>query len=130
LITADGGKHLGELYQFLLEELGSASTFESRQNVSRRLRAVIIKAWTLVGMPRASDGLFSLVAVEDPKDAAQGWDRDKFAEQEQTPSQRTYAWWQQVFGDAVAAGINKSYGTNPDFGMFSTPPRLCALYNG
>ncbi|KAK5193096.1 hypothetical protein LTR99_001752 [Exophiala xenobiotica] len=114
LITADGGSHLGELYQFVLNDLGSDSTLESRQNVSRRLRAVIAKAWTLVGMPRASDGLFALLRVEDPKDAAQDWDRAEFARQPEKAIQRTQAWWQQVFGDEVA-GINKSYETNPDF---------------
>jgi len=114
LMTADGGKHLGELYQFILKELGSNSTSESRQNVSRRLRAVIIKEWTLVGMPRASDGLFSLVKVEDPSDAAQDWDRSDFAAEPEKATKRTQVWWQQVFGEE-AAGIYKSYETNPDF---------------
>jgi hypothetical protein len=105
---------LGELYQFILNGFGNDSTLESRQNVSRRLRAVIIKEWTLVGMPRASDGLFSLVNEEDPKDAAQDWDRHKFAAQPVKATERTQVWWQQVFGEE-AAGIYKSYETNPDF---------------
>lgn len=114
LITADGGKHLGELYEYIIKDLGSASTLASRQNVSRRLRAVIIKEWTLVGMPRASDGLFSLVKSEDPKDAAQDWDRSDFAAKPEKALERTRAWWSQVFGEE-AAGIYKSYETNPDF---------------
>ncbi|EXJ87193.1 hypothetical protein A1O3_04152 [Capronia epimyces CBS 606.96] len=115
LITADGGAHLGELYQFVLNDLGAESTLESRQNVSRRLRAVVIKAWTLVGMPRASDGLFSLLKVEDPKDAAQDWDRSEYAREPEKAIQRTQDWWKQVFGQEVIAGIYKSYESNPDF---------------
>jgi hypothetical protein len=69
-------------------------------------------------MPRASDGLFALLRVEDPKDAAQDWDRAEFARQPEKAIQRTQAWWQQVFGEEVA-GINKSYETNPDFGVLS-----------
>jgi len=57
-LAVDGGKHLGDLYFSVLRDFGSESTSSSRQNISRRLRAVIIKAWTLAGTPRAADGLF------------------------------------------------------------------------
>lgn len=105
---------MGDLYQFVLKDLGSESTQGSRQNVSRRLRAVIIKEWTLVGMPRASDALFSLIKVEDPLDAARDWDRSQYADQPQLAMKRTETWWDQVFGEE-AGGIHKSYETNPDF---------------
>jgi len=123
LLAVDGGKHLGELYLFVLRDLSSESTSSSRQNVSRRLRAVIIKAWTLVGMPRASDGLFSLLKVEDPNDTAQDWDRFDFAAKPEKALQRTQIWWEQVFGED-AAGIHKSYEANPDFCKYSN--RLCS----
>ncbi|EXJ66779.1 uncharacterized protein A1O5_09974 [Cladophialophora psammophila CBS 110553] len=66
-------------------------------------------------MPRASDGLFSLLGVEDSKDAAQDWDRAEFARRPEKAIQRTQEWWQHVFGEEEVAGINKSYETNPDF---------------
>ncbi|KAH8701522.1 hypothetical protein BGW36DRAFT_458405 [Talaromyces proteolyticus] len=114
LIATDGGAHLGKLYKYILKGLGHNSTLESRQNVSRRLRTVIIKTWTLVGVPRASDGLFSLIKEEDEKDAAQDWDRSKFFAEPDKVLLRTQEWWSQVFGEESAI-ISKSYESNPDF---------------
>jgi len=113
LMTADGGEHIGELYQFIISELGSNSTHASRQNVSKRLRAVIYKAWTLIGMPRASAGYFSLAKVEAPGDEYQDWDRYEFATPEKALA-RTKHWWGQVFGEEEEP-IRKSYATSPDF---------------
>jgi hypothetical protein len=101
---------------------------ESRRRISRRLRAVIIKAWTLVGMPRASDGLFSLLSVELVEDAAQEWDRAEFAADPEKALKRTAEWWNQVFGEEETAKIAKSYATNPDFGKYmvsSSHDKLC-----
>jgi hypothetical protein len=98
-----------------LKELGTDSTLESRRNVSRQLRAVIIKIWTLVGVPRASDGLFSLLKVEDEANAAQDWDRSQLVAEPEKALLRTKDWWQQVFGEEESATIPKSYETNPDF---------------
>lgn len=115
LMTADGGKQLGELYKFLISELGSESTQESRRRISRRLRAVIMKSWTLVGMPRASDGFFSLVKVEPLEDADQEWNRTEYAANPQKALRRTMDWWGQVFGEGDIETIAKSYSMSPDF---------------
>lgn len=115
LMTADGGKNLGALYKFLIAELGTNDTQESRRRISRRLRAVVMKSWTLVGMPRASDGFFSLVKEEAPEDADQSFGREEYAADPQKANKRTMDWWRQVFGDEIANGIKKSYAMSPDF---------------
>lgn len=116
LLTADGGEHLGELYKFLIAELGPESPRESRRKISRRLRAVVMKSWTLVGMPRASDGFFSLVKVEPEEDSDKEWDRAEYASNPQKALHRTTEWWEQVFGKGDIDVITKSYSMSPDFG--------------
>jgi len=115
LMTADGGKNLGELYKFLIAELGPQSTQESRRRISKRLRAVIMKSWTLVGMPRASDGFFSLVKEEPAEDMDQEWNRKEYAADPEKAVKRTMDWWGQVFGENVIDVITKSYSMSPDF---------------
>jgi hypothetical protein len=73
-------------------------------------------------MPRASEGLFSLLEAEDPNDAAQDWDRSRLLAEPEKATARTKAWWQQAFGEVEAQDILKSYETNPDFG------KLIAVY--
>jgi len=129
LITADGGKKLGDLYKYLIAELGPESSQESRKRVSKRLRAVIMKSWTLVGMPRASDGFFSLVAVEPLEDADQEWNRKEYAANPEKALQRTEEWWAQVFGAENTARIRKSYAMSPDF-AWTTEVIVYGLYLG
>jgi hypothetical protein len=114
-MTADGGKQLGELYKYLISELGPESTLESRKRISRRLRAVIMKSWTLVGMPRASDGFFSLVKVEPEEDADLEFNRAEFAADPEKALKRTNDWWGQVFGAEISNNIKKSMSMSQDF---------------
>ncbi|OCK81383.1 hypothetical protein K432DRAFT_326441, partial [Lepidopterella palustris CBS 459.81] len=114
LITADGGAHVADLYQFLIKELGSNSSQEDRRRVSRRLRAIIMKAWTLVGMPRASDALFALKKVEAPGDKALDWDRAEYAANPERALKRRNEWWAKVFNEETAR-IEKSYEEDKDF---------------
>ncbi|KAI9735362.1 MAG: hypothetical protein M1818_006557 [Claussenomyces sp. TS43310] len=116
LLTTEGGAHLGELYLFLIAALGDEGTLEARRRISRRIRAVIIKAWTLVGMPRASDGFFSLTKVEKVEDVDMNGDRQRYAADPELAMRRTKAWWAQVFGEQESSTILDSYSTNPDFG--------------
>jgi len=116
LITADGGEHLADLYTYLLAKLGPNSTQEDRRRVSRRLRAIIIKSWTLVGMPRASTGFFAFAKLEKPEDIDMSWDRSDYAADPAKAVKRTKEWWTQVFGEQEANRILDSYNTNPDFG--------------
>tara|TARA_R110002003_G_scaffold1993_8_gene23846 strand:+ start:11800 stop:12048 length:249 start_codon:yes stop_codon:yes gene_type:complete len=73
-------------------------------------------------MPRASEGLFSLLKAEDPNDAAQDWDRSHLLAEPEKATARTKVWWQRAFGEVEAQDILKSYETNPDFG------KLIAVY--
>ncbi|KAF2803990.1 uncharacterized protein BDZ99DRAFT_426149 [Mytilinidion resinicola] len=115
LITADGGKHVGELYKFIIKELGSDSSQESRRNVSRRLRAVILKSWCLAGMPRCSDAFFALKRVEPEEDSAREWDRKEYAAAPERAIQRRNEWWEKVFKPEEIARIEGTYANEEDF---------------
>jgi hypothetical protein len=98
-----------------MKDLGSGSTPEARHNVSQRLRAVILKSWTLAGMPRASDAFFALKRVEPEEDSAREWDRREFAAAPERAMERRNTWWGKVFKKEETARIENSYPNEEDF---------------
>jgi len=115
LITADGGKYMGDLWNFIIKDLGSDSTPEARRKVSRRLRAVILKSWCLAGMPRASEAFFSLKRAEPEEDSAREWDRKEYAAAPERALKRRNTWWSKVFGEEETARIEGTYPNEEDF---------------
>ncbi|EXJ67389.1 uncharacterized protein A1O5_09402 [Cladophialophora psammophila CBS 110553] len=115
LITADGGHHLGDLYQFILKRLGGDDApTAARDRVYHRLHTVVLKTWTLAGMPRASDGLFSLLRVDRPP-KTMGQSLPGLMSQPEAVMARTDVWWNFVFGQETSAAIRQSYADVPDF---------------
>jgi len=115
LITADGAENFGTLYKYLVSELASRNTQDNRRRISQRLREVIIKSWTLVGMPRASIGYFSLIQTEAPEDAAVDFDRAEYRAtlHADEVSNRAQGWISQEFAEDET-GVLDSLSTNPD----------------
>jgi len=116
LIAADGGRFVADLYKYLIAELevSGNSTQESRKRVSRKLRDVIVKSWTLVGMPRSSDALYALLPAESPEDAASEWSRDKLLAEPEKALARTSEWFKSVLAEEEGP-VFDALGTDPDF---------------
>ena len=64
---------LAELYLYLTA-LPQFSTSDQRKRLSLRLRGVLLKAWTLVGIPLVVSALAALARVESAEDTNTGFD--------------------------------------------------------
>jgi len=117
LLSTDGGSHFGELFQYILQEQGDNSTPESRKGVSRHLREVLGKGWTLTGIPRACDAHFSLSEIEGEDANLMTSNREKIVEGangKEMALARTDEWFKNVFTGADHTRIWASTATNMD----------------
>jgi hypothetical protein len=64
---------VAELYLYLTA-LPQFSTSDQRKQLSLRLRGVLLKAWTLVGIPLVVGALAALARVEKVEDTDMGFD--------------------------------------------------------
>ncbi|OCK82595.1 hypothetical protein K432DRAFT_471428 [Lepidopterella palustris CBS 459.81] len=115
LLAVDSGAHFGALFEYVISQSTDKDTPDARRRVSRQLREVIIKEWTLVGMPRVFAAYYSLNSKENPSDRAADFER---AEQRATlhpdqVSDRAQSWLKQELAEDEAAVWN-SLSANPD----------------
>jgi len=100
-----------------LQEQGDNSTPESRKGVSRHLREVLGKGWTLTGIPRACDAHFSLSEIEGEDANLMTSNREKIVEGangKEMALARTDEWFKNVFTGADHTRIWASTSTNMD----------------
>ncbi|KAF2493636.1 hypothetical protein BU16DRAFT_465362 [Lophium mytilinum] len=115
LLATDGGEHFAALYKYALDQLGPGSSSEARKNVSRRLREVIIKTWTLIGLPKVFPAYYSLASAEAPGDAAADFERSE-RRANLHPDQvtaRSQDWLKRELAEDGEA-VMKSLSANPD----------------
>lgn len=117
MIATDAGDKFAALYEYAIKQLGPNPTSEARRTISRRLREVIIKIWTLAGLPRVFAAYYALASVEGPDGAAIDPER---AEQRATLpldqlTSRATDWMMKELPEE-AEGIWKSLAGNPDLG--------------
>jgi len=130
LLSTDGGSHFGDLFQYILQAQGNDSTPESRKRVSRQLREVLGKGWTLTGIPRACDAHFSLSKVEGEDADLTTSDREKIVEGsngKEVALARTDKWFENVFTGADHTRIWASTETNVDL-TFTIKYTVYGLY--
>ncbi|KIW87606.1 uncharacterized protein Z519_11931 [Cladophialophora bantiana CBS 173.52] len=97
LAAAGKGDMFGDLYQYALAQAKFDEVY--RKNLSIRLREVIIKSWTLIGMPRAIAASYSLQAADQKDDEADNIRRAQLINEPDLPSQRSQSWFKQAFQD-------------------------------
>ncbi|KAI9797909.1 MAG: hypothetical protein M1825_005678 [Sarcosagium campestre] len=68
LVTARRGSDISELYLYLINRPEYSSSVD-RKRLSRRLREVLMKGWTIVGIPLVLEGLTALSKVERLEDS-------------------------------------------------------------
>ncbi|OQU95823.1 hypothetical protein CLAIMM_01990 [Cladophialophora immunda] len=97
LAAAGRGDKFGELYQYALAQ--AKNDEEYRKRLSIRLREVIIKSWTLIGMPRGIAASYSLQAADQKDDEVGEIRRAKIVNDAELPLQRSQAWFKEAFQD-------------------------------
>lgn len=112
-LTTDGGHNWGELYKYLISEYGT--TPEERKNINRRLRQIVIKAWCLIGIPRATDGYIALKKVEAPEDIADEWNREELVNNPEKAKAQGGSWFDKLFKEEKGP-ILQAMGSFPDLG--------------
>ncbi|KAF2808127.1 uncharacterized protein BDZ99DRAFT_445287 [Mytilinidion resinicola] len=115
LLATDGGENFAALYKYAIKQLGPGSSSEARKNVSRRLREVIIKTWTLLGLPKVFPAYYSLASAEAPGDAAADFERSERRANlhPDEVSARGQDWIERELADDGEV-VRKSLSTNPD----------------
>jgi len=130
LLSTDGGSYFAELFQYILQAQDDNSSPESRKRVSRRLREVLGKGWTLTGIPRACDAHFSLSKVEGEDADLTTSDREKIVggvNGKEVALARTDEWFKNVFTGADHTRIWASTKTNADL-TFTIKYTVYGLY--
>ncbi|KAK5449794.1 hypothetical protein LTS15_008366 [Exophiala xenobiotica] len=97
LAAAGKGDMFGDLYRYALERAEFDESY--RRNLSIRLREVIIKSWTLIGMPRAIAASYSLQGADQKDDEAGNIRRATLVNDPDLPLQRSQLWFKQAFQD-------------------------------
>jgi len=117
LLAAGRGDLFGDL--FLNATAGFDPASPLRQEVSERLREVIIKSWTLVGMPRAIAASYSLQAV-DPTDRPVDPRRLELVLDPEKVMQRGKAWFELAFQD-LESKIFSRFNHHKELGELLNP---------
>jgi hypothetical protein len=111
----------GDLYRYALERAEFDESY--RRNLSIRLREVIIKSWTLIGMPRAIAASYSLQAADQKDDEAGNIRRAKLVNDPDLPLQRSQLWFKQAFQD-LEQKIFSRFNHHSELGRW-----ICCLSN-
>ena len=67
MITAPQPHAIADLYEYLVNE-GGNDTQERRCVINRRLHALLMKLWVVIGIPKVVDAFLVLIAAQKPGD--------------------------------------------------------------
>lgn len=110
MISIGRGDVYGDLFNYLIEKPGT-----KRGQISARLRDVIIKSWTLVGMPKAISASYSLQGVDPEGDLFDENRRFAAIKNTDTLTATSRDWFRQVFGSNEKA-IFARFASHVDMG--------------
>lgn len=107
----------GALFEHAIAKPGSGPSY--RAEVSARLREVIIKSWTLVGMPRAIAASYSLQAA-DTSPVPESTRRAELAAKPEQVLPHGQAWFEQAFQE-LEPKIFARFTNHKELGSFGPP---------
>ncbi|RFU29402.1 hypothetical protein B7463_g6935, partial [Scytalidium lignicola] len=93
LASISRGNAVGELFQYVTAD----SSVDYKRKVSQRLREMILKSWTLIGMPRAISASYALQAADKDGDSAVEHQRVDVVLQPDLVMRRSKDWFAKTF---------------------------------